>query len=96
MEYLQYYAPKMQKHDYPNYVLNLVINGIPSIQKAYVSIDLFQKKVLNLVISGIPSIPKSCNGGGYHQPLVLNLIITGIPSILKKIDIDGFIISFEF
>ena len=39
-----------------NEVLNLIINGIPSIHKLikeYYSID----RVLNLIINGIPSIP---------------------------------------
>ena len=38
------------------WVLNLVINGIPSIQKNY-NLFYFYNYVLNLVINGIPSIP---------------------------------------
>ena len=38
------------------WVLNLVINGIPSIRKAVSDIENELGKVLNLVINGIPSI----------------------------------------
>ena len=75
-------------------VLNLIINGIPSIPglSSILSIDI--ASVLNLIINGIPSILKSIGVvGGIAQ--VLNLIINGIPSIQK---VDGAIedISNEF
>ena len=39
-------------------VLNLVISGIPSIQKMVAKWKSYTNIVLNLVISGIPSIQK--------------------------------------
>ena len=64
-------------------VLNLVISGIPSIQKQSMRIPKDRLLVLNLVISGIPSI-HSKNFCGYTTGRVLNLVISGIPSILIK------------
>ena len=63
-------------------VLNLVINGIPSIRfsQKYISCYL---SVLNLVINGIPSIPET-NFTKFSFTFVLNLVINGIPSILKS------------
>ena len=40
-------------------VLNLIINGIPSIQKNYTTSQGSFIKVLNLIINGIPSIHNS-------------------------------------
>ena len=40
-----------------NEVLNLIINGIPSIQEDKVE-EAVEEKVLNLIINGIPSIQK--------------------------------------
>ena len=40
-----------------NWVLNLVISGMPSIQKYGVTGEIKGIEVLNLVISGMPSIP---------------------------------------
>ena len=80
MEYLQYLGSKFI-NGYRAKVLNLIINGIPSIQR--------QKKrgivgmilnVLNLIINGIPSIHIHLKGLLVTY-LVLNLIINGIPSI---------------
>ena len=62
-------------------VLNLIINGIPSIQNEMATLKLFMANVLNLIINGIPSILElvlACLGV-FH--CVLNLIINGIPSI---------------
>ena len=80
MEYLQYFdlnfgSAKLDK------VLNLIINGIPSIHEK--TKDAYVRKVcvLNLIINGIPSI--QCKGGiSEIKSFVLNLIINGIPSIL--------------
>ena len=62
-------------------VLNLIINGIPSIHKK----DIGCKKVegvLNLIINGIPSIPLRGTIENLDVlSVVLNLIINGIPSI---------------
>ena len=63
-------------------MLNLIINGIPSIHQLPF-FQVLQYLVLNLIINGIPSIL------GYdskkeqeYKEIVLNLIINGIPSIL--------------
>ena len=63
-------------------VLNLIINGLPSIPyeiAMFESLDEF--RVLNLIINGLPSILFI----GIHfkriNRLVLNLIINGLPSI---------------
>ena len=64
-------------------VLNLIINGIPSIlpEVSYVSI---MDEVLNLIINGIPSILEEMTLLQRVSGTVLNLIINGIPSILKR------------
>ena len=66
-------------------VLNLIINGIPSIPFLMSSEDEEIIEVLNLIINGIPSI-QPINHRIYkdYEYLVLNLIINGIPSIHKK------------
>ena len=57
MEYLQYiWSYKYNKRLY--IVLNLIINGIPSILGSGLADAGFGKKVLNLIINGIPSIQK--------------------------------------
>ena len=64
-------------------VLNLVINGLPSIlvDSDKDMPDVYKNYVLNLVINGLPSILISemflNDGIG-----VLNLVINGLPSIL--------------
>ena len=63
-------------------VLNLIINGIPSILKI-IKAQVFPVLVLNLIINGIPSIPKDILYRYLKKRLVLNLIINGIPSIQK-------------
>ena len=56
MEYLQYLY-LLKRRIILNEVLNLVINGIPSIQKDSRELKEYLKDyVLNLVINGIPSI----------------------------------------
>ena len=66
-------------------VLNLVINGLPSILRdASFEMVTAPIVVLNLVINGLPSIPLVlkdlyfCN----FCCFVLNLVINGLPSIL--------------
>ena len=62
-------------------VLNLVINGIPSILRLKDKFNsLFGIRVLNLVINGIPSILLLAVGTTLML-CVLNLVINGIPSI---------------
>ena len=58
MEYLQYLKRRGWMEDY-FIVLNLVINGIPSILLYTNGENQRKFQVLNLVINGIPSIQKS-------------------------------------
>ena len=61
-------------------VLNLIINGLPSILQIRGLKDMIFFGVLNLIINGLPSILDI-----YDQEnktiYVLNLIINGLPSI---------------
>ena len=58
MEYLQYWSRyKRNIKRTITYVLNLIINGIPSIQYTNKNNKPTQVFVLNLIINGIPSIP---------------------------------------
>ena len=56
MDYLQYYEENEICGSDINWVLNLVINGLPSILRLYLYILLEEEVVLNLVINGLPSI----------------------------------------
>ena len=47
----------MEKFFLKSFVLNLVINGLPSILKEKMD-ETFDDQVLNLVINGLPSIQK--------------------------------------
>ena len=82
MDYLQYFD-----HDHwyvliLHEVLNLVINGLPSIQRDSIFSFTSDIAVLNLVINGLPSIRF-----GITMIItiitVLNLVINGLPSIQK-------------
>ena len=55
MEYLQYGIWENLKFN-THQVLNLIINGIPSIQKMKNFLKEIMQFVLNLIINGIPSI----------------------------------------
>ena len=57
MDYLQYHGRLLNHYKPHAEVLNLVINGLPSIQKTIYGISRYYIKVLNLVINGLPSIP---------------------------------------
>ena len=82
MEYLQY--GKSIKDIMLEYnVLNLVINGIPSILLGDGKLLGTEFGVLNLVINGIPSIPVYDKWSNRFAE-VLNLVINGIPSILNN------------
>ena len=59
MEYLQYTVYKYAEAIDLLRVLNLIINGIPSIRREYVDKSIGSSVVLNLIINGIPSIPYS-------------------------------------
>ena len=63
-------------------VLNLIINGLPSILNETVA-KYYKDEVLNLIINGLPSILISLVIVALSFS-VLNLIINGLPSILKK------------
>ena len=81
MEYLQYigednHVPMLLWYR----VLNLIINGIPSILSKEENMYISLIEVLNLIINGIPSIQR-CSKSCYDCFKVLNLIINGIPSI---------------
>ena len=56
MEYLQYLSKERIKGLVDCYVLNLIINGIPSIQIQIRNLFQILEVVLNLIINGIPSI----------------------------------------
>ena len=62
-------------------VLNLIINGLPSIFYQQILEKMFQL-VLNLIINGLPSISKIIHFSIFFLN-VLNLIINGLPSILR-------------
>ena len=64
-------------------VLNLIINGWPSIPGLMVVFELRILWVLNLIINGWPSIPYLHTGKREFLE-VLNLIINGWPSIHIK------------
>ena len=65
-------------------VLNLVINGLPSILDSFRRSSEYFPEVLNLVINGLPSIPKNLKIKlVYTLITVLNLVINGLPSILQ-------------
>ena len=83
MEYLQYSVTVIEIMLATGEVLNLIINGIPSIL-IYYKLSKYLIRVLNLIINGIPSILKSFPQGELSKlQEVLNLIINGIPSIRK-------------
>ena len=85
MDYLQY-SYKIVLNIITKFVLNLIINGLPSIQKAIID-NMQSTKVLNLIINGLPSILCKCAITiTLSSFAVLNLIINGLPSIqdLKK------------
>ena len=79
MEYLQYIEEITTVEENLG-VLNLVINGIPSILEYIRRRWDLHGKVLNLVINGIPSIQSEENVV-FINIYVLNLVINGIPSI---------------
>ena len=64
-------------------VLNLIINGIPSILAKELIKFFDSVGVLNLIINGIPSIQKMAKLYIFNTTIVLNLIINGIPSIRR-------------
>ena len=81
MDYLQYKSCHFFTSLPFFWVLNLIINGLPSILA-----DMQGKScylgVLNLIINGLPSIPSKSIWRSCRNFKVLNLIINGLPSIL--------------
>ena len=66
-------------------VLNLIINGLPSIHiQNGKDLTLLKTGVLNLIINGLPSI-RNMSTSPLYLTVVLNLIINGLPSILKML-----------
>ena len=83
MDYLQYLKLYLVLDGVVLYVLNLVINGLPSIPPhGKVFKELFCEEVLNLVINGLPSILQQFQIFSFLLQVVLNLVINGLPSIL--------------
>ena len=82
MDYLQYIATQKEAGVYKEKVLNLVINGLPSILKNEQDSQEKYIIVLNLVINGLPSILQKQVINQYEYEEVLNLVINGLPSIL--------------
>ena len=84
MDYLQYYREVLFFVDSVSIVLNLIINGLPSIrEKKENNEDYKLFVVLNLIINGLPSIQTTSDGSDIiYVSSVLNLIINGLPSIL--------------
>ena len=83
MDYLQYSSKNVIKTRSKYGVLNLIINGLPSILTDILVIHLLQCLiVLNLIINGLPSILLSSLLTISFTSDVLNLIINGLPSIL--------------
>ena len=85
MDYLQYlYVQYLEEME--DSVLNLVINGLPSILNTKRSYSFTNISVLNLVINGLPSI-RGIEDKSYelmNKMKVLNLVINGLPSIHCK------------
>ena len=87
MDYLQYLnGTGINSDDKIVKVLNLIINGLPSIQKlgCWLSSGI-SISVLNLIINGLPSILENIDKVQPAEMKVLNLIINGLPSIPWRI-----------
>ena len=84
MDYLQYFFVKGFIRHFLE-VLNLIINGLPSIPLfSSNSFPSLSSSVLNLIINGLPSIHLRARVKAITKIVVLNLIINGLPSILKR------------
>ena len=59
MDYLQYFNMSYRFTIFKLLVLNLIINGLPSILKIGIELEWEFDNVLNLIINGLPSIHKS-------------------------------------
>ena len=58
MDYLQYIGEDPLKMYWRTEVLNLIINGLPSIHiSVFQERNILSRNVLNLIINGLPSIP---------------------------------------
>ena len=86
MDYLQYLKDMWFTGLNKVEVLNLIINGLPSIHRYDNKDQPVFAGVLNLIINGLPSILNKAEYGFYNDTTqVLNLIINGLPSILGLI-----------
>ena len=56
MDYLQYRKIYGYNVGDMKEVLNLIINGLPSIRNSRSKYQIYGKRVLNLIINGLPSI----------------------------------------
>ena len=56
MDYLQYEDAKKEFKKSFDSVLNLIINGLPSIHGKENKLEIIWEMVLNLIINGLPSI----------------------------------------
>ena len=82
MDYLQYIGEDPLKMYWRTEVLNLIINGLPSIRQLLLRLWLAHPaQVLNLIINGLPSILRTSKLWRLKLLRVLNLIINGLPSI---------------
>ena len=59
MDYLQYFMIIPNEDRTEEIVLNLIINGLPSIHSRLEFLNDVEKVVLNLIINGLPSIHRS-------------------------------------
>ena len=69
MDYLQYYSTTYKTYTYEDIVLNLIINGLPSILGA-LKADSMDDLVLNLIINGLPSILPSSDRSSEQAHLI--------------------------
>ena len=83
MDYLQYEEWFSSASSNALTVLNLIINGLPSIHiSVFQERNILSRNVLNLIINGLPSIRQLLLRLWLAHPAqVLNLIINGLPSI---------------
>ena len=64
MDYLQYAYSEREVIEVSKEVLNLIINGLPSIHKEKGILAKALRIVLNLIINGLPSILKESDING--------------------------------
>ena len=85
MEYLQYVLDTNNLAEFSWKVLNLIINGIPSIRGSLDYADFQEISFKPYYKWNTFNTTKKGGERATRDDLVLNLIINGIPSILKKL-----------